>query len=374
MIAALLLSLVAIFVFSGSADAAVFGTDERTRLDTHDAALEQKIGTLTATDNGSFCTAFCVAPDMIATASHCLFGTAATPGPKLRALRFKLAESTLFDAGTAIAGRASANQSQHVIAGTRRLAGSPPIGAAEDWAVGQLDQPGCKAGGLAMTTKSSAEIMQAAARGEIYQVAVHADLSDAKLHRGGPCVLDNQLHTISQSAISRDFLAPDSILFHTCDTGGGSSGSPLLINTPVGPEVVALNVGTYVRARSVPTARTSSPDAERGVPIANTAIAIPEIATAIAELTDRQPLTSRAAIRRVQQLLSTAGLYRGVISGSVSTALITAVKQFEEQQGAPVSGSLDQHLVTDLERWHQNRAPQIMSLVPIRDATSRRQP
>ncbi len=97
--------------FQSPADAAVFGTDERTTpRPVHDAALREKIGTLTSTDNGSFCTAFCVAPDMIATASHCLFGTAATPGPKLRALRFKLAESTLFDAGTAIAGRAIANK------------------------------------------------------------------------------------------------------------------------------------------------------------------------------------------------------------------------------------------------------------------------
>ena len=351
-LAALALMLAAVVALSPTSKPARFGADDRTRLDHRSAVLAKTIGTLTAADNGSFCTAFCVAPDRIATASHCLFGTAATPGPRLRALRFKLGASSFMDRGAAIAGRGSANQSQRIISGTRRLAVTPPIGAAGDWAVAQLERPLCKANALPITTKSRAVIVQAAKRGEIYQVAVHADLPGGDLHRDGPCAVEDQQSNAGFATNSLNFLEPGAIFFHTCDTGGGSSGSPLLIDTNDGPEVVALNVGTYVRAGSVPTARTKPAALQHdGLPIANTAIAVPNLAVAITELSQESAVLTRAGIRRVHLLLRERGLYHGEISSRVSDDLIAAIKQFEELQGVPARGRLTQKLMTDLQKW-----------------------
>ena len=51
------------------------------------------------------------------------------------------------------------------------------------------------------------------------------------------------------STIAQDFADPDALILHTCDTGGASSGSPLLLDGADGPEVIGINVGTYVQSK-----------------------------------------------------------------------------------------------------------------------------
>jgi V8-like Glu-specific endopeptidase len=284
------LAAIATVAFSGPPRAAVFGSDDRSPLTKADAALLEKIGTLSSTANGAFCTAFCVAPDVIATASHCLFGTAVSPAPKLKDLVFKTAAASSSapssPSDTPIAGSTTATQSQNVVSGTRRLDVSPPIGAARDWAVARLAAPVCTSGGLALSTQTQSQIRNAAARGALYQIAAHADLPDSNLRRATPCATPETFASANTAAIARDFAAPSAILFHTCDTGGGSSGSPLLIDTPNGPEVVGINVGTYVLSRAVTTSQDSQSQS-KSEPIANTAIWIAAIVGAVAEMNGR---------------------------------------------------------------------------------------
>src|SRR5690554_533245 len=54
---------------------AVFGKDERRPLSRAQWALSSKIGVLHDPRTRSVCTAFCVAPDVVATAAHCLYRT-----------------------------------------------------------------------------------------------------------------------------------------------------------------------------------------------------------------------------------------------------------------------------------------------------------
>lgn len=297
------LAIAAVAAFSSPGRAAVFGSDDRAPLTSADADLRDKIGTLVSSHNGAFCTAFCVAPDVIATASHCLYGTAATPGPNLKDLTFKTASSgpvSVASPGTPLARSRvtlQSQKSQTVISGTTRLRTAPPIGAAQDWAVARLDAPACKSGGLRLSERTSNEVITAAKSGALYQIAVHADLPDSKLRRGMPCAVHSAFPNADEAAIARDFAAPDKIVFHTCDTGGGSSGSPMLIDTPAGPEVVAINVGTYVLSRAVTTAKepgirdgNAAPASE---PIANTAIAIGAIKAALAQFSKLLPQTGK---------------------------------------------------------------------------------
>lgn len=288
------LALAAVMCFSEPSRAAVFGRDDRRVLTAADDALQDKIGTLVSSQNGAFCTAFCLAPDVIATASHCLFGTAATSRPNIKDFRFTTARSgplSPVNAGTPLAARRSAALSQTVISGTTRLSVAPPIGAYQDWAVARLESPVCQAGGLPLSPRTPGELIQSSMAGALYQVAVHADLVSSKLHRGAPCAVNSAFPDADAATIARDFANPDAIVFHTCDTGGGSSGSPLLIDGPHGPEVVAINVGTYVLSKAVTTSNTAadqskaSPSSE---PIANTAIAIEAIKNALTELNARR--------------------------------------------------------------------------------------
>lgn len=356
MVLAALLALAAVSAFSGASHAAVFGNDSRQPLDATTAALSEKIGTLSSQKTGLVCTAFCVAPDMIATASHCLFGTAASRGPRLSDIRFKLGASSTRT--TTLSGAQSLSQDQTIVSGTQQLAVVPPIGAAQDWAVARLETPVCSAGGIRLTEQSEDEINAAAARGEIYQVAVHEDLPGEALRVSRPCAVRKDFPNVSRAALARDFMALDQIVFHDCDTGGGSSGSPLLINTPSGPEAVAMNVGTYVMARTVPSARVpnnmSTPANSEA--LANTAITLRDLRDAMPTLLESDTVTNQTGILRIKSLLQNAGFYHGALNGDMSADVRAAVHRFNAVYGRPSSTRLTSELAADLETWARARA------------------
>ena len=275
--------------------AAVFGTDDRRAVPSEKANLADSIGTLVSTGSGALCTAFCVAPNVIATASHCIYGTSAAPRPDIAMLSFRLPANS--STASFIAGRASSSQSQHVIAGTTSLSVTPPIGANRDWAIVRLEKPVCAAGGLALSTRSRDEVLAAADRGEIYQIAAHRDLKDDSLKFGGPCPLHTAFPDAGPDVLARDFANAGAILLHTCDTGGGSSGSPLLIDGINGPEVVGINVGTYVFSRSIVAAGSAdAPPPSQA--IANTAVATPEFSGAVEEQMARSAGGYQISVRR----------------------------------------------------------------------------
>ena len=70
-----------------------------------------------------------------------------------------------------------------------------------------------------------------------------------KLAYAQPCGMSRSFQHTEWSAISQDFSDPEALILHTCDTGGASTGSPLLIDTDRGPAVIGINVGTYEQAR-----------------------------------------------------------------------------------------------------------------------------
>lgn len=262
--------------------AAVFGRDDRSPLTSAHSELAQKIGALTSSKSGAICSAFCLAPDVIATAAHCVFGPTASDRPALADLKFQLTYPGA-PAASGVADAAIAGQTEIVIAGSRRLSISPPISAARDWAVVRLAAPVCKAGGLPL-----AEAPDAAQAADIFHVAVHRDRADAPLLMSRDCALPAANDPPPRLArnLARDFSSWRDIRLHGCDTGGGSSGSPLLIERDGEAIVVALNVGTYVAARNVVSAADGA--ASPRAPIANTAISIAPLAAAFRALSARR--------------------------------------------------------------------------------------
>ncbi len=260
---------------------AVFGPDDRQTIPSRHAGLTQKIGTLTL-DGSTICSAFCVAPDLIATASHCLFGTAGSQKAKLTKFAFKVGAAALRQTSR-IAGATDAEAHENVRSGTENLSLSPPIEAANDWAVARLAQPICKAGGLPLSAQLRDDVSDAASAGMLFQAAMHRDLSATKIVFGGPCEIKTELPDASSAMIARDFANPKSIILHDCDTGPGSSGSPMLIDGPDGPEVIGINVGTYVLSRALnKTAKSGS--GQLSEPIANTAVETARFKDAVQEL------------------------------------------------------------------------------------------
>lgn len=248
---------------------AVFGSDERKPLPQSHAALADQIGILVLGD-ATFCTAFCVGTDAIATASHCLLGTEQMPGPDLERVSFKVGTSEPLS--TKLAGEDRTRIRSGLRSGTPLLRVTPPIAAARDWAVVRLAKPVCRAGGLALSKLSRADVFVRAQAGEIYQAAMHRDVSPDTIVTSGPCALPAAFPQANAETIALDFVDPAAILMHTCDTGPGSSGSPLLIDAPNGPEVIGINVGTYIISRTATSTSSTSSPARENDAIANTAI------------------------------------------------------------------------------------------------------
>ncbi len=282
--------LAALMIWSGNASAeppsargfvpsAVFGGDERRTLPQSLEHLREKIGVLSLGE-ASICTAFCISPDAIATASHCLLGTTQTPPPDLMRISFSVGGGT--KRTSKLDGRSRSDMRARLASGTDVLRVIPPIEAARDWAIARLEKPVCRSGGLPLSGLARERIEHRAGRGDVYQVAMHRDFAPGSLIYAGPCNIARAFAQASRQTIAADFSKPEAILMHTCDTGPGSSGSPLLINGEGGPEVVGINVGTYVLSRPPGnTSSTGSPQTRQSEAIANTAIKADEFKSAI---------------------------------------------------------------------------------------------
>ena len=339
---------------------AVFGTDQRTKLSGDESALAKKIGILSSRRTGAVCTAFCAAPDIIVTASHCLFGTAVSAKPDLTQIQFELSGEL-----SSLAGLPTRSTAQHVLSGTRNLSVTPPIAAADDWAVARLARPVCRDGGLAFTESSSADIEAVAQAGGVYEVAIHRDISEPGLMLSRRCDLPRTFASADEATISRDFKNPGGVVFHDCDTGGGSSGSPLLINGPSGPEVIAINVGTYVLSRET-ISTTGQHGKEMSEAIANTGVSKQQFAEAVDTLKGRHLLATPKEVRALEADLTELGFYRGALRGQLTPDLEAAIEKFESRAGQPSTGLIRRALPLEIHRWANASRTSSTRLAPRR--------
>ncbi len=277
---------------------AVFGSDDRTELPA--AILDElrdKIGVLSLGES-NFCTAFCVATDTIATASHCLLGTQEQAGPDLSRVVFNVGGKDMHRHSSGLAGSPRTGFHRAIRAGTSALRVRPPIAAERDWALARLAAPVCMAGGLPISRLTRNEIEVRAAGSKVYQVGMHRDVSADRLVIGAVCGMARGFAQAHEDTIALDFANADAILLHTCDTGLGSSGSPMLTDGASGPEVVGINVGTYVisPAAANPSSGTQAGAKALTEAIANTAVpagqfrrAVADFASATSSLRARAP-------------------------------------------------------------------------------------
>jgi protease YdgD len=170
------------------------------------------------------------------------------------------------------------------------------------------------------------------------------------LVEGGACPLARDYDAASWPAIARDFEDADRLVLHTCDTGGASSGSPLLIDGPNGPTVVAINVGTYVQSRvlmqdGVVVHRYAADN------VANTAVNALSFQASLAAMRDAGVTASRAQLRDLQAALRRHGYYDGPLDGVYDRAMRTAIEAFEREARMPVTGLATRSLRAQLEGY-----------------------
>jgi hypothetical protein len=316
---------------------AVFGPDDRVILPADRTGLSGSIGLLVEPRSQSVCTAFCVGDDVIATAGHCLFRTAGERAPRLKGFEFRLQPRTGPAAVARIAGAERGAEAQHVAAGSMSLRVSPPIDAAHDWALARLNTPICRGRALPVSRQPERELVRLSAAQRIYQVAYHSDFGNWKLALGAPCAVRRSFNSAEWGVIAKDFVAAEQVILHTCDTGGASSGSPMLIDGAAGPEVVGINVGTYLQSR-VLTQQGEVVHRYKSETVANTAVAVSAFRPALEALSRADIVAERSDLKTLQRLLAAEGLYAGPRDGVYGAKLGSAIRAFERAEGRSETG------------------------------------
>lgn len=326
---------------------AVFEPDDRRLIYDGYPALRERIGILTNTGTQSVCTAFCVAPDVVATAGHCVSGTTSQPAGDPAQLRFR--RDGAVGTGISIKGAHDGSFVRHVVTGAWRLNTRPPINASSDWAMLRLSKSACPALGLRLSSRSAAQVAADAANGRIYNIAYHRDLVHWKLAVSDPCSFVSTQIAGEPDQLRRDFERADQLLLHTCDTEAASSGSPLLIDGENGPEVVGINVGTYVRSRVVTHDGQIVQRLDQEV-ISNTALLASSLVAPLDAFNSGQLLTGVSEIEKLQNYLATHGLNVGPRDGQFGPQTRKAIEIYEARIGLPITGLATQSLLQRLQR------------------------
>ncbi len=315
---------------------AVFGKDERVKLPDRLHNLRGSIGLLYNGKVRTVCSAFCVADAIVATASHCIYKTKGQRPPSTTQFLFSRPGTRL--PRSRIAGSRQRAAAQQILAGAIGISTKPPIDAALDWALVRLEQPVCRGHALRLKAMKPKAIEAAASNGQIFQVAFHRDYGNWTLAYADTCRPANGEKMISGKGAGHDFRNPADLILHACDTGGASSGSPLMIAGPWGVEVVAVNVGTFVRSRVLSRGRKNSRRRVRSSAVANTAVSVTAFADKLKLLREADILTLRADLRELQGSLSTMGLYKGPIDGLFGRITRGAITAYEARNGLPSTG------------------------------------
>lgn len=334
---------------------AVFGTDDRGPVPPQYRELQDRIGLLFNLRSRSACTAFCVAPDIVATAGHCLHRTAGEPSARLA--DFWFAPHYEARRGYArLAGSANGTVAQYVMSGALNLKIRPPIDATKDWALVRLSESICNKGVLPVRAMPTEQVIAEAAAGRVFQIAYHRDFTPWRLVYSKPCQVARSFPTADWATISLDFTEPGQLLLHTCDTGGASSGSPLLLATPTGPEVIGLNVGTYIQSK-VEMERGKVVRRHKADTVANTGVSALAFATKLDVFRNAVIVTASHQIRTLQSALKQRGYYDGEINGTFSPALRASIETFERAHGLTVTGLATQALLKRLSAAAAGRTP-----------------
>ncbi len=335
---------------------AVFGADNRTTLPPALRPMRDRLGILFNIRQRTVCTAFCVGPDTIGTAAHCLFKTKGEKPPRLMDFWFARNYDSVRDYAR-IAGFATGGSAQSVIAGSTALSTTPPIDATKDWAFIRLATAVCNKGIFEIEPLPVDQIIQQSKAGKIYQLSYHKDFKQWQPAYSGPCPVDRAFAKTSWATIAADFDDSANLVLHTCDTGGASSGSPLLVDTPAGPKVVGINVGTYVQSRAIVHEGPPADKATADV-VANTAVAATAFQQQYTAFREARLLASAEQLRELQQRLQQLGHYTGSIDGTYGPTLKTAIMAFESAAALPRTGIASEDILMRLRRQTASRQSQ----------------
>ncbi len=344
---------------------AVIGKDQRQKLPSKYLRQASGIGILGQPGKRSWsCTAFCVAPNIIATNAHCIVKNQ-TVGRRLDLSRTIFMLPALQNPKTKsyIPSRFSRPQyvdpktpGLSVYAGHFRKTSSVRT-QSQDWAFTKLTNKACQGRTLEFIDLSIKDLQKAAKQKRLLMIGFHGDNKMKEHLISTDCkVRSPQNRTYFLKAQRRQMARQALLLPHTCDSFKGSSGSPLLLKTKEGLKVVGINLGSlryerYQIRKNRYTGKVISRKKLRNTRETNMAVRPRAFLKGLARFENETLLRSPRQLGLLQTLLKELKLYKGKIDNKWGPASKRAVTRYERKHGLAPLGLPTKELLTHL--WQE---------------------
>ncbi|MEM8877160.1 MAG: trypsin-like peptidase domain-containing protein [Pseudomonadota bacterium] len=344
--------------------ASIFGDDDRTPLEGSGISLARGIGFIHDRDAKYTCTAFCVSDSLVATNAHCVLRRDMTRAKvKLSRVRFNMLDTSL--ARQSSTGTPERRTITTTTALETSLSGQPALAlfhgdfvpnrnssrVYDDWAIAKLRSPFCKGRALDLLAIDPTELQAQATKDSVFMIGYHGGRFEQGHLRSSDCGINDINHRKFLSSQRRAFANSPDLLLHHCDMEKGASGSPIFLQTPRGPSVVAVNSG-YVERRQYRTTQRSGGRTRQKLLwqyTANTAVLTRAFVSGLQRFERESLLETEDQFRRVQQLLKDKGYYAGPIDAIYGPGTRRAIFRHEEERGWAKLGTPTLELLTDLE-------------------------
>ena len=220
----------------------------------------------------------------------------------------------------------------------------------------RLEKPICAGAAIKVVAAPPHLVEEHARRGRLFQVGFHNDYEARHLAYSQPCAARAAADALERARIEHDFSDASALFLHSCDSGGTSSGSPLLVRGDDGQlSVAAVNIGTYVQTRML-VERGRIIRRFRSNAIANTAVSVAAFADLIGEFAKPRIVECEAAIRALQKHLSRLGHYHAAIDGRFGPNTRHAIQAYRGDYRSLLAGLPTLDLLHELQGRRHVRA------------------
>ncbi len=339
---------------------AVLGKDDRTNLPEKFHALGAGIGVIGQPGKrGWRCTAFCVAPNIVATNAHCIVRNP-TVGKRLNLAKtmFVLPAFTKSPLNHKYKPRISYPEYVHQkMPGLSIYSGNYAEARnlnsqKQDWAFTKLIHSICKGRTLEFGKTKLKEIQKAANKNNVFMIGYHGDKDMSERLYSNKCRIRSRNNKTFFMKKQRRKMTREAVLLpHTCDAFKGSSGSPIILKK--GPEykVVGINLGSlkyehFHIKRNRYTGKIISRKKLKTGKETNIAIQPKIFLKGLERFQKETLLTNIDQFKLVQAKLKLLNLYRGKIDGQFGKQTKRAIYAFEKKMnlspiGLPTKELLD---------------------------------
>ncbi|MFY0613126.1 MAG: hypothetical protein JXQ99_16465 [Hyphomicrobiaceae bacterium] len=312
----------------------VIGKDTRRRVPKRLRSATRGVGQLYDSSIRGRCTAFCVAKNAVITNSHCIAWR--VKGRRrlkrnMRHMSFRLGRKS-----TRLKWQNIKPIGNPYLSTLSNWPGKTPIdNSSGDWTVARLAKPICAGKALKLANNDLVKAIAEAGSLKVAMIGFHRDRSKRRLSYTS-CYITNMMRNLGNG-----------IAVHSCDSKQMSSGSPIVLESSFGLDVLAINTGwiTFKSRQSFQFGDRKSKRLRR----VNVAALPFELNWKLAAFLDLEFVDARTTTREIKALLKAKYYFRGKVNARVSPGLTAAIKHYQYDRNDVPLGLPSKQLLRQLK-------------------------